>query len=494
MSKPRNARNVFVPPPIDGLNLIAPPTEIKATEARQLDNYFIYDYGITQGSGIQGVETYSAGNIGMIYTYDVGNRGCLIAAGQKLYSISSPTGSKTDRTNATAVSSNAWIACQFNNKVVLVNGADTPRVWNGTAASVSDFTGTGSGMVYQNLKMPLGYKGRLYLMEENATYFWYGPLGFAGDAGGTWTQVDVGSFFESGGYILQMFTWTVNQGLSNEDLLVIISSRGEILIYQGDYPGSSTWGLLARGKIPAPVNTQSFVKVSNDVYIRTQRGLIPISSVIQNQQRSDSYYSLSRKIKDELYNGAGWPVISDQRPFLFVIDQSTYYVYVLNYERGAWSRLTFLDDADGLEQIAVFQDQLMLSRGADLYRYDLAGSPSSAVSYVWKTPFFDFGKSLVKESKLIRVLGSVNTLSASDKTFTITASISKDLEDPSSPSEVTAVSPALANSTQTPVVLEVAPPGIGKRLSFVFDREGAASDGIATIQGFDAFFEEGGIY
>ena len=38
----------FVPAPLDGLNLISSPDNYKITQARQLDNYYVYDWGIRE--------------------------------------------------------------------------------------------------------------------------------------------------------------------------------------------------------------------------------------------------------------------------------------------------------------------------------------------------------------------------------------------------------------------------------------------------------------
>ena len=78
MSKPRTLESKTIPFPSDGLNLIAAPDQFLPTEARILDNYFIFDWGIRERSKIYTVNTPDGNNIiSMVQYFDSSNAACI---------------------------------------------------------------------------------------------------------------------------------------------------------------------------------------------------------------------------------------------------------------------------------------------------------------------------------------------------------------------------------------------------------------------------------
>ena len=336
----------------------------------------------------------------------------------------------------------------------------------------------------------------MYLVQKDTTIFWYGGIdAFAG----TFTSFDLGTVFETSGNLFCVFSWTFNQGLANEEVFCAINTRGELLIYSGDYPGSANWSLIHRSRLPVfssvADSRQPFVKTATDVYFVTQRGLVALSSVVTGALQAAPYYTLSRQIKDVVKLPIG-PALDSDNPFLFAGSTESALlsdIYALNYERGAWSKITFGSIAiDFISSMSMFSGYLFIGTGLypKVYSINLqsTGYASSALTYTWKTPFFDFGKDQQKHSKFIRVLG---TDRGSALSFKNTASISVEFADPTTPvttTQTTAISAAGVNKVQ-----ELAPPGTGTRLSYCFSRTGVANEK-NEIQGLVAVWEYGGSY
>jgi hypothetical protein len=70
--------------------------------------------------------------------------------------------------------------------------------------------------------------------------------------------------------ILRMFSITAQPGVTTENLFVIFGNGGRVLVYQGEYPGSSTWSLVAKYDMPAPVSNVGFLEIDSDIFVAAQ--------------------------------------------------------------------------------------------------------------------------------------------------------------------------------------------------------------------------------
>lgn len=499
----QRVKSTFIPPPIDGLNLIAPPGQLKETEARGLDNYWIFDSGIRQMPAFVQTITYIGSNSNpvLLNSYD---SLLFYSAQNKLYKLATATsGSPTDVTGAAVITSGAWNPCVFNKRLFLFNGVDTPLYHDYGGGNFTAFSATGPTV--SALKQGTSYKSRLYAVETGSTKVWYGAVGAFS---GTFASFDIGDVLSFGSStLLCVFSWSFNQGLQNEELFVFLTSRGEVLVYSGDNPGAANWQLVSKTTIPFPggydvaASGQPFCRVGNDVYITTQRGVIPLSSVIAGIPVSDSAYAVSRNIKNQISNDSNGGAVDRMYPFIYFRDViSLSSLYVMNYERGAWSRyVPILPAVDAKTQIILnvrfFGNYMMIATGrpdataGSIGYVDLSGSASSAMTYTWKARFSNFGSPKQKHLKMLRVMG-LNYGAAS--TFKNTAYCATEFEDPGTPSTDTK---STSVSADTNTIQEIVPPGLGRWLSPVLSRVGVDSINERNeIQGMELFYEEGGAY
>lgn len=494
-------KSAWLPFPRDGINLIAGPGDMKPTEAREIKNYWVYDSGLRQMPDVAENAAYSGGSNSNVYILNSYGTKMFYATKNKLYVIDSATdATPTDKTAALTITYDAWNPLIFNKRLFLFNGTDTPvqhdfGTGNFTASSYT-------GPTNASLKQGCGYKSRMYLVEITSTAFWYGGV----DAfTGTFTSFDLGSIFSfPQSYILCVFGFTFNQGNQNEELFVILSTQGEVLIYSGDYPAAANWQLIGRSIIPFPasydltVTGQPFYRIANDTHIVTQRGLIPMSQILAGAVIPDGYYNLSRRIKNQVLASSNNAIAVDRNnPFLYAkssVNQSQ--LYVMNYETGAWS--VYAPGLAAQELIissGFFGNYLMLGTGkvdgssGRILNVSLTGTAASTMTYTWKSCFQNFGSFLQKQLKMLRVVG-LNYGNSS--TFKNTVSCSVEFQDASSPTTDTR---SVSVSANTNTVQEVFPPATGRWLSPCFSRVGVdAINECNEIQGVEVLFQEGGVH
>jgi hypothetical protein len=111
---------------------------------------------------------------------------------------------------------------------------------------------------------------------------------------------DFGSLFTNGGYLMALATWTIDSGSGLDDMFVAISSRGEVVIYEGTDPAAAeTWAMKGVFRTGNLLGQRAVVKVEGDLVLMTHFGLLSLSKAIAmgntSEGQSDAY--LSRKIQ-----------------------------------------------------------------------------------------------------------------------------------------------------------------------------------------------------
>jgi len=158
-------------------------------------------------------------------------------------------------------------------------------------------------------------------------------------------------------------------------------------------------------------------------------------------------------------------------------------VYVLNYERGAWSKFPSLTGnaktvtciscsaapIDGLAHSPSSYVLFGLSDGnfVRINESDVLTADSNA-TYTWHTPFFDFGTTEEKLlSKVDIICKDLNSTSISN-----TVGTSVDYDDgTTNPTDTRTTTVSSTNY----ILQELAPPGVGEVISLKFSKTGSAS-------------------
>ncbi len=130
------------------------------------------------------------------------------------------------------------------------------------------------------------FKARVWLVQKNSLSAWYLPaLAIQGAA----VEFPMGSVFSMGGYVNAMATWSVDAGQGSDDLVVFLSSEGEILQYKGTDPSSaSTFALVGLFRQGNPIGNRCQTKFGGDVYVITSSGVVPLSRSVLTAQVTES--------------------------------------------------------------------------------------------------------------------------------------------------------------------------------------------------------------
>jgi hypothetical protein len=193
------------------------------------------------------------------------------------------------------------------------------------------------------------YKNRLYFIPKDSLSIWYLPLS---SLGGAASQIDFTPLFKLGGYLMAMTTWTIDNAGGIQEYAIFISSQGEVAMYSGSDPSSSTaWNLVGMFRLGRPVGRRCVCRVGSDVIVLGADGFYPLSKALMTD-RSQSQDAISNKIVNLVSNDVqlypdhfGWEAILYPIGSKLIVnvpqqENTTQYQYVQNTISGAWCRFT----------------------------------------------------------------------------------------------------------------------------------------------------------
>jgi hypothetical protein len=347
---------ISIDAPIGGLNAFDSVDAMPPTDAVVLDNWIPRSGYVESRPGYRKYSTDLGGPVESLMTYKgVTGSELIAAANGQIWNVTSgllPVSLISGMTN------DRWQHFHINNLMVMCNGQDAPKSTDGTGISDlvlqlwdPDALGPGQGdfVPFPNPEDLIGginFKGRAYYWRRQGQSFYYAE---AGSFQNQMYEFPLTSVVQTGGYIQTMFTWTRDAGVGPDDVLGIIFSTGEILLYQGDDPGNvGFFEQIGRFEIPDPLGRRCTVKFGSDVIIITKNGYVNLTSVLKEDQVSD-FPAFSRKISRLVYQagreyGALFgheAILTDYGYLTFNVPVSTEksIQYVRNASTGAWARL-----------------------------------------------------------------------------------------------------------------------------------------------------------
>lgn len=346
-----------IPVPTGGWNARDPLSLMPDTDAIRLRNFFpdttsvLLRRGFAQHS--TGLGTGAVRTLAEFRGKD-GTRKLIAAANGNIYDASTSTASSL----GSGFGNNEWQTLMFANLLVLANGADAVRTYDGSTLSTPSITGPTSASVIQ-----VGaFKRTFYLIENNSQSIWYNQTINA--VAGTYSEFDLSGQLQKGGKIQYAGSWTHDTGTGLEDIFVIVTDSGEVITYVGTDP--SDWSLAGRYFLPVLISRRAVFEFGSDLGIVTENGVYVMSQVLRGLQASTGEESYTSKINEEfnlasrLYSGNfGWDgqVYPRGRYMLInipVVENSISYQYVVNLQTGSWCEFRGMNAASW----SLFQEKL----------------------------------------------------------------------------------------------------------------------------------------
>lgn len=346
-----SARTTSLPAPTGGWNARDALGEMAPIDAVYLQNWFPATSDVIMRLGYSVHSSGITGQVETLMNYAGASADeFFAAAGSNVYDVTSagPVGAAvvTGQTNARWQYTN--VSTSGGNFLVAFNGEDDGLLYDGSAWSTVSITGVASADI-DNVTL---FKDRLWLTEKNTLSLWYlGSKSIAGAA----TEFPLQSIAGQGGYIVATGTWTIDSGYGVDDLFVIITSKGQVIVYKGTDPTSiDTWALVGIWDIGAPVGSRSLMKYSGDLIIICQDGLMPLSAALQSSRVNPKValtdkiqWAVSRSVSSYGANFGWQTLFFPKENMLFlnvpIEEGSSQEQYVMNSITGAWCRFVGWD-------------------------------------------------------------------------------------------------------------------------------------------------------
>ena len=339
---------ISVPAPIGGWNARDSLTAMQPGDAVILENFYPATTECVVRNGYSKHATGLPGQVETIMAYSGGSSDKLFAVSDgSIYDVTS--GGVVGLPEVAGLSNSRLNYCNIatsgGNFLSAANGEDTPILYNGSTWTNAVITGVTS----TNLKSPILYAERQFFIEKDTLKTWYLPVD---SINGAAEKIDIASIATKGGYIVAHGTWTVDAGQGVNDHYVIMTNRGQVIVYQGTDPAQADkWSLVGVWDIGAPIGERSLYKYAGDMLIICQDGLVPLSGALQSS-RVQPRVALSDKIQyaisaavTEYGANFGWqvmyvPTINQLWLNVPVKEYSNQQQFVMNTITGAWCNYT----------------------------------------------------------------------------------------------------------------------------------------------------------
>lgn len=339
------ARASSIQTPVLGWNAKDSQDNMKPGFALQLDNIFPQTNYAQLRSGH--IEFCDTGETDPVYLIEwAGTGGKLLAATNgKIFNVT--TGSAVSL--ATGYTNDDWAYTSFSTGggqyTLACNGVNTAWRYDGTTLTPLSYTGPTNA-----LSLVCVHAQRPFYAEKNTLKVWYPDAGTFQQS--PMTAFDFGPFCIRGGTIAGIGTWTRDNGYGGaDDLFVMVTTEGEILIYNGFDPNSSsTWFLIGRFLAGRPVSGKRVLsRLGPDLLYLGEDGFQPLSSYLSVGESQASRVAISRNIGNAVSQAvasgsslAGWGAMLYPRGTQIIVNvpitTTTFYQYVVNSITGAWCR------------------------------------------------------------------------------------------------------------------------------------------------------------
>ncbi len=283
-----------LPPPTGGLNARDSFTGMKPEDAVIMTNVFPEANDVVVRGGHSLSSTGMTNPVRSLMTWNglTGVDKIFAGAGTTIWDISTATATSTGVTGLANVDFQ-WtnIKTPGGMYLIYVNGANSMGAFDGTNWTNPAIT-VATSSTFANV---LQFKERLWFAQKDTLDAWYlGVQSIAGVA----TLFPLGSVFHRGGFLIGLGTFSNDAGEGPDDYMCFISSNGEVAVYAGTDPSSSTtWALVGRFDVGMPIGRRCAIRWNGDLGILTQDGVISMQAALRFDRASGQKASITAKIQ-----------------------------------------------------------------------------------------------------------------------------------------------------------------------------------------------------
>lgn len=302
VSRKKTSETEIVQAPVRGYVRSEIPGFPRKATAALLDNWFPTTEGARVRKGRIRKATIDA-NPTHLAPYESGGSSKLFATdADSIYDITTPADPDVAVTaDITGLSGGDWSSNQVTTTggtfLIMVNGVDDMRQYDGSWTTINSGSSPAiTGVDTADISYTWTFKRYVFMVEGGTTDAWYLPVdSIAGAA----SKVPLGGILKKGGSLLFGGTFSQDAGDGLDDYCVFISDKGEVALYQGTDPSSSTtWALVGVYQIGNPLHKNAHFRAGGDLVVATDEGIVPISAAVQKDKTALREYAITRPIEE----------------------------------------------------------------------------------------------------------------------------------------------------------------------------------------------------
>lgn len=239
-----------------------------------------------------------------------------------------------------------------------LNGTDDPQLYDGTTFTAINAGSTPAitGVTSADLIQGCAYRDRLFFVEKNSLNVWYPAVNALG---GALENITLTGTYRKGGRILFVAPWSFEDaGQGIDDKLVVMSTEGEVAVFQGANPSGTTaadWTLVGVYSTSRALGKNAWTVIGGDLLILTEEGIVPMTQIVQKDPAALSLSAVSRAIEPEWKDAVSsrralpWEMVKWPEKNMAIVNVPRVSVsdmaicFVVNLETGAWARYTGWD-------------------------------------------------------------------------------------------------------------------------------------------------------
>lgn len=264
----RLASEVPWPLPVRGLFKDANTSEINGSMAEVLDNWKSNGISLEMRDGYTRIESDSARQR---IPFEFSNEPCYI----EIYEAEAKCGlHRFSRAFPSSVS-----FTEISGYVLMADGAGEIIRYNGSAFSEARFT-TDTGKPSSEFNGVFSHHDRVYAWDDSELAFYYGDIGAVT---GELVRFPLDRLGNIKGKISFITSMTLNAAHGMNDILVIMTTTGMVVLYEGLDPGDANdWRLLGRVQAAPPISKFAIASFGADLWVLTKRGVASVRDTLSN--------------------------------------------------------------------------------------------------------------------------------------------------------------------------------------------------------------------
>lgn len=351
----QNSRLQSLPAPVGGWNKRDSIANMDEKDAVTMENWFpgTGDVMVRKGWTLHR-DAYPA-EVESLLVYNGSTTSEMFAVSSGNIYDASVSASSAGATEVSGLTNSRWkeinITTSGGNFMYAANGVDEPLLYDGSAWTAITAVSTPAilGVTTTTLRNPSLFKNRVWFVEDNTLKAWYLPVD---SVGGTAAALDLSAVARRGGELTDIGTWTIDAGEGVDDYWVGITSQGEVIVYKGTDPSSSsTWALVGVWHVGSPIGNRPFLKFGGDLLIVCVDGVLPLSKALLSA-RVDARVALTDKIQGAMSEYAasyssnfGWQLLFYPAGDMVLLnipvqEGNEQEQFAMNTITGAWGQFT----------------------------------------------------------------------------------------------------------------------------------------------------------